>query len=104
MSDKAEIDVIRRVYGPFSDGNFLEIRPWPDSPQDTLELHVTKECQQFFGPLSLTMNVEFAEALGRALLASVEDLRLAEISREAQSAAQCARGATLLSAGTKTEA
>lgn len=75
MNEKAEIDVIRRVFAPHSDGNYLEVRPWPDSPKDTLELRVTKECEEYFGPLSLSLNVEFAEALARALLASVTDLR-----------------------------
>lgn len=73
--EKAEIDVIRRVYAPFADGQFIELRPWPDSPKDTLELITDGANAEYFGQIHLSMNLDFAEALGRALLASVKDLR-----------------------------
>jgi hypothetical protein len=71
-----EIDVIRRVFAPHSDGCYIEIGPWPDSPSDTLELRVSgKENEDYFGKFHLAMNAAFAAALGRALLASVKDLQ-----------------------------
>ena len=76
MNDKAEVDVIRRVFEPHSGGAFLEIGPWPDSPLDCLELRTTtKEAQDYWGSMNISLSLEFAEALGRALLASVKDLR-----------------------------
>lgn len=75
MTDKVEVDVIRRVFAPHSDGHFIEIGPWPDSPQDTLELRTVGTSVEWFGKVNLRLNVDFAEALGKALLASVQDLR-----------------------------
>lgn len=74
--NRAEIDVIRRVFEVHSGEAFLEIGPWPDSPNDCLELRTTtKESQEYWGALNVSLSLEFAEALGKALLASVRDMR-----------------------------
>lgn len=71
---KAEIDVIRRVFGPETDSNFIEVGPWADSPSDTLELRTTGECADWFGGINLTMSPEFARALGKALIDSANEI------------------------------
>lgn len=67
---QAEIEVLRRVH---LEGRFIEVGDWPDSP-DCLELRtVGKENVEYWGTLNLTMNPDFAMALGRALVAAATE-------------------------------
>lgn len=76
MEKNATVDVIRRIYDSNANGEYLEIRPWPDSPADVLELHVPDaDSKKSYGEFHVTMNLDFAEALGQALLAAAAELR-----------------------------
>ena len=63
-------DVIRRVFDE-SGRYFLEIGPWPDSP-DVLELRTVegKYSAENWGQLNVTLSPALAAELGRALLAA----------------------------------
>lgn len=63
-------DVIRRVFDE-SGRYFLEIGPWPDSP-DVLELRTVegKYSAENWGQLNVTLSTAMAAELGRALLAA----------------------------------
>ncbi len=68
-------DVIRRV---FDEGGryFIEVGPWPDSP-DCVELRTVegKYSAEFFGPLNLSLTPKLAAELGRALIAASHDCK-----------------------------
>lgn len=76
MADKVEVDVIRRVFVPHSEGAFIELGPWPDAPGTTIELRTTEKGGiDYFGKVNLVLPVEYAKALGEALVKAADDLR-----------------------------
>lgn len=66
-------DVIRRVFD--EDGRyFIEVGPWPDSP-DCVELRTVpgEYSAEFYGPLNISLTPKLAAELGRALIAAAGD-------------------------------
>lgn len=71
---RASTDVIRRVFD--EEGNFIEVGPWPDAPENTLELRTINDDNSdgFFGKVNVTLNPHHAHALGKALVAAAEEI------------------------------
>lgn len=64
-----DIETLRRVHLP-NEGVFLEIGDCPESP-DVLELRTVRDDdKEWFGPLNLSMDPDFAIQLGSALLSA----------------------------------
>ena len=63
-------DVIRRVFDE-EGRNFLEVGPWPDSP-DVVELRTVagQHSAEYWGPVNVALSPAMAAELGRALLAA----------------------------------
>lgn len=67
------VDTVRRVFIR-EETAYLEIGPWPDSP-DTLHLHTADAASKdWFGELSVIMSSEFAIALGNALINAAKEM------------------------------
>lgn len=67
-------EIIRRIHTDDYDA-FLELRAYPDAPNN-LELCTTSpEGIAFFGKVSIIMNPKFAEILGNALIATVKEMQ-----------------------------
>lgn len=63
------VETIRRIHLP-EKKVFLELRDYPNAPED-LELRVSNEdCQEWFGNLKLVLQPEFAIDLGQALISA----------------------------------
>ncbi len=73
---QATTETIRRVWN--SDRHFLEVLPWPDRPGVLMLVATGAENAKFFGPVELVMAPDFAEQLGRALIAAAEEARSAK--------------------------
>ena len=72
---QAMTDVIRRVY---IDGYFLEVGPWPEVPGFVALQSTGVENEGYFGKTEISMSPDFAEQLGRALIAAAEEARQAK--------------------------
>lgn len=71
------VDTIRRVY---IDEGFLEIAPWPDSPEDTLVLRTVlgESSEGWFGPIQIILSKSAAEVLGETLVKASAELEAGE--------------------------
>jgi hypothetical protein len=73
MSNKAAVEVVRRVWNTDEGSVCIEVGEWPDSP-DYLELRtVSDKSIEWFGALNISMPPEFAKALGEALIAAAAE-------------------------------
>jgi hypothetical protein len=70
--NKPSTDVVRRV---FDEGGryFLEIGPWPDSP-DCVELRTIagEFSAEYYGQINISLTPALAAELGRALIAAAD--------------------------------
>ena len=71
-------DVIRRVFDEEGQ-HFIEVGPWPDSPE-MIELRTVagKYSAEHWGLVNLALSPEMAAELGRALLAAASDATIAK--------------------------
>ena len=72
MKVEVETDVVRKVYD--RSGHFLEVGPWPDSPNVAALMTIGKKNEEYFGTINLSMSTEFARQIGRALIACADEL------------------------------
>lgn len=72
---EAMTDVIRRVW---SDGYCLEVKPWAEVPGFIALQTEGEENEKYWGKTQLAMNPDFAEQLGRALIAAAQEAREAK--------------------------
>lgn len=74
---KPSTDVIRRVFDE-SGSYFIDIRPWAGG----LEMRTVEGEQSagYYGSLNLALSPDFAEELGKALIAAARDIRLAKVA------------------------
>jgi len=69
------IESVKRVWVD-GEKSFLEIRPYPEAPQHSLEIATTNErSTEWFGKISLPMSPEYARALGEALIAAANEFK-----------------------------
>jgi hypothetical protein len=72
--DKFSMDHIYRVYDE-NEGVCVEVRPYPDAPQSSLELcTVDGKSQEWYGKVSLVLFPTQAKLLAKALLKAAEAL------------------------------
>lgn len=70
-----EIDVKVDIVFEVGSWHVLQVRPYPDSPRDTLELHApTTVSKDYFGPISLVMTKAQALAVAKALTVAAQYL------------------------------
>lgn len=75
MSDKASIEVVRRVFDD-QHGVCIEVGPWPDAPDVAIGIWTSGAKNiEWFGSLNVSMSPEYAECLGRALIDAAGDFR-----------------------------
>ena len=68
-----ETDIIRQVYD--EDGNFIQIRPFPDAPQVPCIMTVKGAASEdYFGRIYVSFSPKFAIAVGKALIACAMEL------------------------------
>lgn len=72
----AKTETIRRVWN--DDRHFLEVRPWPDAPGMLMLTTAESRNAEFFGDVAVSLKPDFAEQLGRALIAAAEEARSAK--------------------------
>lgn len=70
---KIDTDIIRHIYS--EDGNFLTVRPWPESPESVVLMSEGKENEEYFGRIETAMNLEFARQLGQSLIACADEIQ-----------------------------
>ena len=73
-NDKAQTEVIRRIH---IDRHCLEVGEWPDDP-GCLELRAVGKNVEYFGQINLTMPLDFALAIGQALVDAAKEKMNAE--------------------------
>ncbi len=70
---KPVVDVVRKVWVE-DEPSFLEIRPYPEAPDNALEIATTSDKSiEWFGKVSLPISKEYARALGEALIAASKE-------------------------------
>lgn len=72
-NDKAETDFIRRVFPPNHNGEFLEIGPW-ELPEFVHLRTTGAKNVEFWGDVNISMDPQFAIAVGHALIAAAGDI------------------------------
>lgn len=71
---KPETDTIYQIYD--EQGNFIQVRPYPDSPDSPCLMTVPSPYSDgFYGKLNVTFTVDFAVELAQALLSCAKDIR-----------------------------
>lgn len=72
--EKAEVDVIRQIFPVNHNGEFVEVGPWPEVP-GFVHLRTTGKNKDHFGNLDLSMDPDFAEKIGLALIAAANEAK-----------------------------
>ena len=69
---EGEVDIVRNVYA--DNRHYLTVCPWPDGPSTPCLMTDGEENNEYFGRIYLSLSVNVAKSLGKALIACAEEM------------------------------